>query len=198
MVILEDSTKSQIYTTYGSDESINTYEDILAIEPTLHEGMQSVIPESLSSAGDYFRVFTDLIVEASHREILKMNEINAVLDADSASSDALEFLSIKYGIEFPSNYSSNAQRFLLKYYPNFIKKKGTDTAVNILHLIGRSESEFYTAEDLGEFDLVMVSEGYLKIIPNSVNLQRIQDNLSFAQKIINKVTPSGMYLQISV
>lgn len=186
------------FNSSASDESIKTVEDCHAVEPNLYDSMSSVIPDAIKNSGSYFKVLSDLIVESFHRDILKMNDINVILDADSASIESLRFLANKYGIEFPSSYSIQCQRFLLKYFPNFVKIKGTENIVKILHLVGRSEGDFYKIKNFGDYKIIPEYEGYMRIIPDYVNRDRIYQNLNFSQKLINKLTSGGMYLEISI
>lgn len=176
----------------GIDDS-----NFLATDPEIYDAMYKLIPENFIAMGDYFKQLSKLSADIITREILIANDLNNVLDADRGSTTVLNFLADRYNIIFPYDYGIEEQRLILKYYPNFIKIKGTESIINILNFIGRTEPEFYKSK-LGNYEINELYEGYMQITIDDSNQNRINKFKNFAQNLINRLIPSGMYAEIII
>lgn len=168
-----------------------------AVDKSIFESLLSLVPDSLQSQNKYFSQLSKLFAEIVSREIVTTQDLYNVLDADHGTTSVLNFLANRYGIKFPSTYDVHKQRLILKYYPNFIKIKGSTRIERILDFIDRDENEFYQSQ-LGNYIIEQPYEGLMNIIVDEPNKERIQNQLNFAQTLINRLVPAGMYAKIVV
>ena len=177
--------------------TINDYNSTMT-DREIYESMLSLIPENFQKSNEYFNEFSKLSAFVTTREILLMEDINNIYNPDLGSENVINSLAKRYGITFPMNYEQDKKRLILKYFPNFIKIKGTETATFILNFIDKTESDFYQS-DIESYKIEQTTEGYLKlIIENQDDKDRISNYLKFSQSLINRVTPAGMYIKIII
>lgn len=199
MKIINKRDGSILYNS--SNESINS-EDLnsKAYDRDIFESLLNLIPDNFRNYNNYFGTLSDISAYIISKEINNIKDINNIYNPDLGSEAIVNFLANRYNIPFPINYDLNQKRFLLKYYPNFIKIKGTKLSLNILDFVNRNEKEFYDSFIYEEdrYKINRLSEGYSKItIENATDKKRLSAYQNFAQTLINRVTPAGMYSKLS-
>lgn len=167
-------------------------------DKNIYDKLLELIPESFRNYNKYLNTLSTLSSYTISKEILLMEDINNIYNPDSGSRTVIDFLANRYDITFPVNYDIDKKRLILKYFPNFIKIKGTEFALKILDFIDRSEIDFYNSKP-GNYEIEYYYEGYTKIkINDDSDKDRISKYLKFAQTLVNRVTPAGMYSEIIV
>ena len=164
----------------------------------IFNAMLNLVPENFRQLNDYILTFSRLSAYITTKEISIMEDINNIYNPDLGSDVVLNFLADRYNIVFPINYGSDKKRLILKYFPNFIKIKGTEFAIKLLDFIDRTESDFYNSNP-GKYEIEQYYEGLIKIkIIEDSDKERIKRYKTFAQTLINRITPAGMYSQIII
>lgn len=164
----------------------------------IFNAMLNLVPENFRQLNDYILTFSKLSAYITTKEISTMEDVNNIYNPDLGSDVVLNFLADRYNIVFPINYGSDKKRLILKYFPNFIKIKGTEFAIKLLDFIDRTESDFYNSNS-GKYEIEQYYEGLIKIkIIEDSDKERIKRYKTFAQTLINRVTPAGMYSQIII
>ena len=167
-------------------------------DKNIYDKLLELIPESFRNYNRYLNTLSTLSSYVISKEILLMEDINNIYNPDSGSRTVIDFLADRYDITFPVNYDIDKKRLILKYFPNFIKIKGTEFALKILDFIDRSEIDFYNSKP-GNYEIEYYYEGYTKIkINDNSDKDRISKYLKFAQTLVNRVTPAGMYSEIII
>lgn len=164
----------------------------------IFNAMLNLVPENFRQLNDYILTFSRLSAYITTKEISIMEDVNNIYNPDLGSDIVLNFLADRYDIVFPINYGSDKKRLILKYFPNFIKIKGTEFAIKLLDFIDRTESDFYNSNP-GKYEIEQYYEGLIKIkIIEDSDKERIKRYKTFAQTLINRITPAGMYSQIII
>lgn len=172
--------------------------DSMAYNKELFDSMINLVPENFRNLNDYLLTFSKLSAYITTKEIDTMEDINNIYNPDYGSDTILNFLANRYDVIFPINYGSDKKRFILKYFPNFIKIKGTEFATKLLDFIDRTESDFYKSIP-GNYKIEQYCEGYIKLkVVNKDDQDRIKKYKTFAQTLINRITPAGMYSEIII
>ena len=167
-------------------------------DKSIFDGLFNLIPESFRNYNKYFNTLSILSSYIITKEINLLEDINNIYNPDKGSETIINFLADRYNIVFPISYNTDQKRLILKYYPNFIKIKGTESATRILDFIGRTEVDFYNSKP-GKYEIEYYYEGYIKIqVVNDEDKERIKRYLKFSQTLLNRVTPAGMYSQIVI
>lgn len=142
----------------------------------------------------FWSIISRLIKDAMNRELMKSQILTATFNPNQSDIRVLEYLSNRYGISFPTSYTPDSRRLLLKYFPNFIKLKGiSQSALDILLLIDRDEPQLYKELPISgrDYEVTPVSNGYYTIqLPSRIT------SINFAQTIVNKVTAEGFCYKV--
>lgn len=193
--------KSDLPNYESPDESfgISEFNSATVYNSPIYNALLQLIPENFRDYNNYLKAFSNLSSYIISKEITLMEDINNIYNPDLGSKIVIDFLASRYSIVFPVDYDLNQKRLILKYYPNFIKIKGTEFAIKILDFINRTESDLYSASQLGNYKIEYYYEGYTLLhVTDKSDQERISKYLKFAQNLIDRITPAGMYSKIII
>lgn len=165
-------------------------------DPEYDEELDQLVSYPLVEGSQFWNIVSMLIKDSMNSALRDAQGLTAVFNPNQSNDSALEQLAIRYGVEFPDGYSTDKQRLILKYYPNFVKLKGvTPRVLDILMLVGHSEEDLYsqTITKDNTYSVEFVSNGYYKV--NLVN-HLPDDVYRLAQRLVDQLTSEGTCYQV--
>lgn len=185
---------------YLSD-SLKTTEHQAIPNQSLYDSFDNLIPETFKNVNSYFKSMAQIISINATNCCDQANLIPEAYNAAVVDDNSLDRLAARYSLNFPINYDPEYKRFLLKYFPDFIKIKGSnDRILKILDLINQSESDFYSYIHDSYQNRYELSDGYagnlIIAVRDSNDWSRLNSVLKFATTVIRRLIPIGTIIQI--
>ena len=156
------------------------------------EGFTSIKPFILNK-NTYWKALADLSLEYSTRYSLVSKLIKYAFYERYANDSMISDICKIYNITAPIGYDMNKIRFIIRYFPFYYIMKGSSTALSIISLVGRTESDYYNDYNFGEISITFKYRGFYEISRAGLT---DPTEIKFAQSLIDSVTRAGIYYKV--